>query len=424
MFGIHIHISVPPFFTNAIKAAGKGIHAATHLVSAGAGIISDGIGKVPFVGPGLHGVFELTIGNSLKLADSIANGDRVDQAVLNNLKQNIASAKAVAPYVQSVISFVPGVGQAGALVSGVIGASVALAEGRNITDEISKAIRVAIPGGPVMDAAYKVGIGAMHGDRIDTIALSAMPIPDKAKEAVASGLQVANKLASGQRVDTVLVDTALSKLPPTAQKAVSIARGKGGNVAELVADASLKLVPAAERKALVIGMAVGHAKKLQKAINTVANSPIVVNKISNYGKLLAKTNPVITSASKLAGAGVGGFNVGMGLMGHKDVSPKILLSMRKGLTAVDRKGFDLALATHVGMVTKVAPPNLKTPAEKAGYYATNGMRGASVGMKTAMMTEIAKSPQAKLGATQAIITIADTRTGLWHKVKQLLGLAA
>jgi hypothetical protein len=412
------------FLTNVVKTAGRGIHSATHLVSAGAGIISDGIGKIPIVGPGLSAAYGLSIGNSLKLADSIASGNRIDKAIFNNLKENISSAKTVAPYVQSVISFVPGVGQAGALVSGVIGASIALANGRNISDEIAKAVKSAIPGGAIADAMYKTGVGVMHGDRVDTIALSALPIPDSAKSAVASGLEITNKLAKGERVSSVFLDTALSKLPPTVQKGIGIARGKGGNIAELVADASLKALPVVERKALVVGMVVGHAKKLQTGIKTAMTSPIVQGKIANYGKILAKTNPVVASATKLAGAGIGGFNLGIGLAGHGGVTRKAVVTMRKSLTAADKKGFDLALATHVGMVTKVAPPRLKTPAEKAGYYATNGMRGAPVTVKTAMMENIAKNPEAKRGATLAIVQIADARSGLWHQVKKFLGIAA
>jgi len=415
MFGIHI--SLPPFIGNAVKAAGRAVHSATHVISQGAGIIGNGIGKIPVVGSPLKATFDLTIGSSLKLADSVANGDRVDQAVLNNLKENIANAKTVAPYAQSVVSFVPGVGQG---VSGVIGASLALANGQNIGDAVVTGIKQAAPGGPIGQAAFTVGLGALHGDRIETIALGVLPIPDSAKDAVSAGLDVAHKIASGQRVDEVLVQEAYSKLPSMAQKAVDVARGKVG-FANAVVNESLKMVPGDAGKALKIGMAVGHAKNLQEAIKTVATSPDTLGKLADVGKVASAKNPVIAGAANVAGVGVNGFHIGMGLMKHSGVTPRILLDMRKGLVDDDKRGFDLAVATHVGMVTNKAP-RLKDPKARAGFYMTMGMRGARPQTKARMMREIAKHPEAKKGATLAIIQVADDRSGLWYKIKKFVGL--
>ena len=411
--------SIGGWIGGAAKTAGKGIHSVTHAVSSATGAVTKLAGKVPFVGPGLHGVLDIAWSGPLRLADNIANGDRIDRSVVNHLKDQVSDVKAVAPYAQTVIALVPAVGPG---VAGVIGASAALASGQSLNDSLIAGIKGAVPGGALAEIAFKVGKGVMEGNRIETIALGVLPISEEAKKAVILGLGVAKDLASGKRVDATLVDLAYSQLPSQARKAINVARGKGGNLAELVADESLKLVPVAQRKALIVGLAVGHAKVLQQATKKAAASLQTQGALAKMGELVAKTNPVIAASAKIVPAGKSGYAIGIGALAHKDVSPRFLLALRKNVHGADRKAFDIAVATHVGMAGSKAPSSLKTVQQRAGYYVTRGMMGAAPHQKVAMMTEVVKQPELKRGAGLAIVQIADARGSFWYTVKVFLGL--
>ena len=111
-----------------------------------------------------------------RLAQSIASGERIDKAFVDNFKRDLALIKEAAPLAQAVVSFVPGVGTG---VAAAIGAGVAIAEGRDI-DEIAKAaIRGAVPGGPAavaaFDAALKIGAGENVGKAVLESAREAVP---------------------------------------------------------------------------------------------------------------------------------------------------------------------------------------------------------------------------------------------------------
>src|SRR5260221_4654747 len=77
----------------------------------------------------------------------------------------------VLPYVQSVVSFVPGVGTG---ISAALGAAQALADGRSIDEAILAAARGAIPGGPMAQMAFDAAWGLAHGRPIDTVVLGAL----------------------------------------------------------------------------------------------------------------------------------------------------------------------------------------------------------------------------------------------------------
>ncbi len=77
----------------------------------------------------------------------------------------------VLPYVQSVMSFVPGVGTG---ISAALGAAQALADGRRIDEAIIAGARGAIPGGPMAQMAFDAAWGLAHGRPIDTSVLGAL----------------------------------------------------------------------------------------------------------------------------------------------------------------------------------------------------------------------------------------------------------
>lgn len=182
-------------------------------------------------------------------AAQLLQGKRLDHIAVDQFKTAVRSAKTLAPYVQTVVSVVPGVGQG---LSAGLGGALALAEGQSITQAVEAAVKSAIPGGPLAQAAFSVASGVMQGKPIDQIALNALPIGAAQKQLLARGLSAAKDLAAGKRVDQVLLDQALQQLPPQIQKAVQI------------------------------GTAIGHAKNLQGALGAAAQGASAL--AANYAR--------------------------------------------------------------------------------------------------------------------------------------------
>jgi hypothetical protein len=198
----------------------KAVKSATKAV----GSVGGQLGKIPIVGKGVKGAFALTIGAPFSVANAVASGQRIDKVALGHLTSQIGAIRDVAPYVQTVVSIVPGVG---AGVSGAIGASLALASGQNITTALKEGVKGALPGGPLAKAAFDLGEAAVQGKPLDQLALAALPLSADQKRLVATGLNTAKDLAHGKRLDAALMNTALAALPPEARKAVTVGMALG-----------------------------------------------------------------------------------------------------------------------------------------------------------------------------------------------------
>jgi hypothetical protein len=119
------------------------------------------------------------------MVSHLVKGERIDHALLGELKTNIAAVKEVAPYVTTVVSFVPGIGTG---VAAAIAAGTSLVEGKNITDALIEGFKGALPGG----------------------------------ELAAHGLSLATKIAKGENVGKAAFEEARSTLPPIAQHGFDI----------------------------------------------------------------------------------------------------------------------------------------------------------------------------------------------------------
>jgi hypothetical protein len=184
------------------------------------------VSHVPIVGGVASQVVNLAAAPA-NLVQSIASGERIDKAVLNNLKSQLKTVKALAPYAQMVASMVPGVGTG---VSAAIGAATALAEGQPLSQAVVAGIRSSIPGGPLAQSAFNVAEAAVSGKPIDKIAIAALPISPQAKQGLEIALNAAKDVAAGKRVDTVIADNALKVVPDQYRKAaqvgIAVAQGK------------------------------------------------------------------------------------------------------------------------------------------------------------------------------------------------------
>ncbi len=192
--------------------------------------------KIPVIGTIANAAANLVLLPQIA-AVQLLQGKRIDNVAISSLKRSVQSAQTLAPYVQTVISVVPGVGTG---ISAGLGGALALAEGKSITQAVEAAVKSAIPGGPLAQAAFSVASGVMQGKPLDQIAINALPIGNAQKALLVRGLSVAKDLAAGKRVDQVILDQALKQLPAPLQKAVQI------------------------------GTAIGHAKNLQGALGAAA----------------------------------------------------------------------------------------------------------------------------------------------------------
>lgn len=215
------------------RAAGKVVAVAKKAVSS----VANAIKKIPVLGTIAGAAASLALLPAVA-ASQLLQGRRIDHIAIDQFKRTVAGVKTLAPYVQTVISFVPGVGTG---ISAGLGGALALAEGKNITQAVEAAVKSSIPGGPAAQAAFSVASGVMQGKPIDQIAINALPIGNAEKDLLRRGLSVAKDLAAGKRVDQVLLDQAIKQLPPALQKAVQV------------------------------GTAIGHAKNLQGALGAAAH---------------------------------------------------------------------------------------------------------------------------------------------------------
>ncbi len=141
---------------------------AIQIIGSGVSAIGSAIGNLPIVGTLVTAVYNFS---PFPLLYSIATGERIDKALIDNFSRQLASAKDIAPYAETIISFVPGIG---AGVNAAIAAAAALAAGQNISDALIAGIKNALPGGPLAQAALDLGQMAIQGKNIAKSTLDAL----------------------------------------------------------------------------------------------------------------------------------------------------------------------------------------------------------------------------------------------------------
>lgn len=377
-----------------VRAAGKPVKAVAKVVgkpiklAAKAGrSVSKTIGKVPVVGGGLKGVFDLGLNAPFQVAGKIANGDRLDKVAMSTLKSHVQSVQAVAPYAQTVISFVPVVGPG---VNAGLGAGLALASGQPITAALAAGVKSALPGGPLAKAIFDASAAVVQGKPIDQIVLSTIPLDAQAKKGLAMAFDVTKRLSKGERVDQALIAQA---------------------------DRAISLLPADAAKSFKIGTALAEAQKLQKIAAAHVN-PKALTSLKNGGLQLIKSSPLLSSAGTVLKSqdSKTGYSVAMGVMQHAKPQPFHVAAIRQRLNTKQRQGFDLAVSVRSGMAaTKLGAPVSVPPAQQLGYYATSGIVKTS--NTPAIIKAVRTNPATKPGATAAIAKIQDTKPGLWQRIK-------
>jgi nucleoid-associated protein YgaU len=249
----------------AFKGVAKGVAKVAKVAAAPVTIPTRALGKavknVPILGGVVNAVNQVAL-MPINVTQGVLEGGRIDKVALSNLKQTLQSVKTLGPYIQTVISFVPGIGTG---VSAAIGAGLALAEGKSISEAMVAGVKGAIPGGPAAQSAFSVAKAAIERKPIDQIAIAALPISDQQKKLLSQGMSAVRDIAAGKNVSHAIVDNAVKSLPPEYAKAVQI------------------------------GMAMGHAKSLQDALKTGAKIGVSAVPLPS---LPSSVNSIVKNVSK------------------------------------------------------------------------------------------------------------------------------
>ena len=148
------------FLGSFVKNVGRFAKKAAGTVADLSSSVADTLGKVPLIGPGLKGLYGLTYGTLIQSANNVLSGVRLDKVLSRHLESQVQNVKGVAPYVQTIISVVPGIGPG---ISGAISAGLTLAQGRPIEEALVDAVAGAIPGGALAKSVAKAGFAAASG---------------------------------------------------------------------------------------------------------------------------------------------------------------------------------------------------------------------------------------------------------------------
>ena len=231
---LEAHINNQGGFFKAIGSA---------VSSAGSGLASIGKGVVS-VAKGVATPVAALVTSPIRLASDIASGKNVFVALKDTVKRDLNSAKEIAPYVQAVISVVPGVG---AGVNGAIAAGAALAQGQPITSALVAGLKNSLPGGPLAAQAFDTAYAVARGQNVGEAALQALVNQAPGGAAGKQAVQTAIAVAKGQNLQQAALGlvkgvaaeklgTVLPSTSPVLRTAVQdLAQGK--NIVETAKDA-------------------------------------------------------------------------------------------------------------------------------------------------------------------------------------------
>ncbi|HEY5243313.1 MAG TPA: hypothetical protein VIJ22_17655, partial [Polyangiaceae bacterium] len=143
------------FIGAGVRAAGRVAQTGLDAVNKAAKSVGDDLAKVPVVGGALSAVYDVAtdpVTLPLQAADDVVHGDSPAQVISDSIHHEVDKFKAAAPYVESVVALIPGVG---GMCASCIAVGVGVAEGESIDQIVVDAAAAQIPGGPIVVAGYR-----------------------------------------------------------------------------------------------------------------------------------------------------------------------------------------------------------------------------------------------------------------------------
>ena len=413
--------------SDACQTMGKAIESGLDAIGKAFTDFGNTLKSIPFVGGFLGAIWDFAtdpITLPLGVADAIAHGKSPWTAVVDTFGDELnklgADAKAIAPLVESVISFVPGIGP---VCSMAIAGAVAIAEGEPIDEAVVDIATAGIPGGPIIRAAYNAVRSVIaHKGAIDWSTLAdatvsgvagaaGVTLPPEVHDLTKAAVTLTADLANGKSVPQSAFDSLSAGVPEINEGMKTLKKQLGGIDVSKIAFNDLmqtgdKIMHAVQGtlpknkqsdfgKAIGLTLNLGHAHGLQQ-IKRTKNADLAV-KMETKG---AHDISVHVKAARNASVGHGGgkgFNIGHGLVGfHGDKFQTTLL--RNSLTGADRTGFDIALAFHVGRVCKPLPTKYRSNTKTAaGFYIGAGTLIAPASVHQSIQAAIVKDPEVHAG---------------------------
>lgn len=380
------------FLKDVVHAAGKGVAGVFHVAALPGELVVKGARKIPVVGKPIGSVFHFA-NAPLSLAEHIASGDRLDRAVIANIKGQVKDVHDVAPYAKLVLSCVPGVGT---VAAGAIGAGLALAEGQPISGVLMAGVEGAIPGGTVARSLFTVGKDAIQHKKLTEMAVDALPINQLEKASIKATVNLAMKQSQGQHVSP--------------QEAAAAEKG----------------ITPEHRAALSIALAMGEAQKSQEdMLVNVTNDTLTA--LQQQGAASIAVHPTVKAGEALLKTADErrGFEIGTGLMLYQLYPMHVAAVQSKLKNDGERHGFDYALAGHVGGV-KETKTQFHNPQSQFAYRATLGARNAGVEFKGRIVKTSTANVHATVGTLEAAKQVAVGKehwwVRWWHELEDVLGI--
>jgi hypothetical protein len=405
------------------------------------------------------------------VANEVLHGQAIDHAFMDGFREAVHSIKVLGPYVQAVIAFVPGIGP---VVGAAIGGGIALAEGKPIDEVMMSAVAGAIPGGVFVKDAYEIGkaaiekkpaLGVITQGVLDLAGNLGTIIPEGARDALIAGLGMSQNTVNGVAIAAHDVETVVDKIPDPVKKAAireAMNPGSKVNVADVVIDSALDMVPGIDAKAklsikhgMAIGMAMTHGKNLQEAAKKDATTPAAAQKLAHAAAGIVQSDPVIAAArANLQGQGTQGFDQGIALVNTPGITQAQILAVRnslgpqsdaqgniqvsphgaerrhryrdRGREAIrhkwspDQLAFDTALALHIGRRFGKRPPGRFTFRQRAAHAITVGLRNAPTQIQEPVMHTI--NDQASQVGVDLAKAQSENRPLIWTLGAGVVGL--
>lgn len=157
---------------------------------------------------------------------------------------------------QTGISFIPGIGQA---VSAGMATAAAVGKGKALADIALAAAKGAVPGGPLIQAAFDIGVGLAQGQPLGDLALNELRNQVPGGELGKAAFDAARAVASGQRLDQVALNLAKEKLSD-----------EGGKVFEQVVNAHRSVANVASKALHFPNLGGGAARLMSSIVRTPA----------------------------------------------------------------------------------------------------------------------------------------------------------
>jgi hypothetical protein len=180
----------------------------------------------------------------------------LEEAWAENFLPTIQAVAPVLSTVAMVASYVPVIGTA---VAFCLNASVELAKGQGIDAAAIAAFGNSLPGQPVSGMAFNATRSILAGDRIDRIAINALPIAQEYKTAIGAAVNITIALVDGKPITNAILDELYLQLPPKGKQVMALARrvANGENVPNLVLEQAGIAAANAMRETIVKAKALG-----------------------------------------------------------------------------------------------------------------------------------------------------------------------